>query len=27
MSQHQASHKVWGTMLDDQGAFKSIDME
>jgi serine/threonine protein kinase/ABC-type branched-subunit amino acid transport system substrate-binding protein len=27
MSQHQASHKVWGTMLDDQGTFKSIDME
>jgi branched-chain amino acid transport system substrate-binding protein len=27
MSQHQASHKVWGTMLDDQGAFKSFDME
>jgi ABC-type branched-subunit amino acid transport system substrate-binding protein len=27
MSQHQASHKVWGTMLDDQGAFKSLDME
>jgi branched-chain amino acid transport system substrate-binding protein len=26
-SQHQASHKVWGTMLDDQGAFRSIDME
>ena len=26
-SQHQASHKVWGTMLDDQGVFKSIDME
>jgi ABC-type branched-subunit amino acid transport system substrate-binding protein len=26
-SQHQASRKVWGTMLDDQGAFKSIDME
>jgi ABC-type branched-subunit amino acid transport system substrate-binding protein len=26
-SQHQASHKVWGTMLDDQGAFKSFDME
>jgi ABC-type branched-subunit amino acid transport system substrate-binding protein len=26
-SQHQASHKVWGTMLDDQGGFKSIDME
>jgi ABC-type branched-subunit amino acid transport system substrate-binding protein len=27
MSQHQATHKVWGTMLDDQGGFKSIDME
>lgn len=27
MSQHQASRKVWGTMLDDQGTFKSIDME
>jgi serine/threonine protein kinase/ABC-type branched-subunit amino acid transport system substrate-binding protein len=27
MSQHQASHKVWGTMLDDAGVFKSIDME
>ncbi|HET7505666.1 MAG TPA: ABC transporter substrate-binding protein, partial [Kofleriaceae bacterium] len=27
MSQHQASHKVWGTMLDDQGVFRSIDME
>jgi len=27
MSQHQASHKVWGTILDDQGAFKSLDME
>jgi ABC-type branched-subunit amino acid transport system substrate-binding protein/tRNA A-37 threonylcarbamoyl transferase component Bud32 len=26
-SQHQASRKVWGTMLDDQGAFKSFDME
>jgi serine/threonine protein kinase/ABC-type branched-subunit amino acid transport system substrate-binding protein len=26
-SQHQATHKVWGTMLDDQGTFKSIDME
>jgi ABC-type branched-subunit amino acid transport system substrate-binding protein len=26
-SQHQASHKIWGTMLDDQGVFKSIDME
>jgi branched-chain amino acid transport system substrate-binding protein len=27
MSQHQASRKVWGTVLDDQGAFKSFDME
>jgi hypothetical protein len=27
MSQHQASHKVWGTMLDESGTFKSIDMD
>ena len=27
ISQHQASHKVWGTQLDDQGVFKSLDME
>jgi branched-chain amino acid transport system substrate-binding protein len=27
MSQHQASHKVWGTQLDERGTFKSIDME
>jgi ABC-type branched-subunit amino acid transport system substrate-binding protein len=27
MSQHQASHKVWGTQLDEHGVFKSIDME
>ena len=27
MSQHQASHKVWGTILDDQGVFKSLDMD
>jgi eukaryotic-like serine/threonine-protein kinase len=27
MSQHQASRKVWGTMLDDQGTFKSIEMD
>jgi serine/threonine protein kinase/ABC-type branched-subunit amino acid transport system substrate-binding protein len=26
-SQHQASHKVWGTQLDDHGAFRSIDMD
>ncbi|HEU4729084.1 MAG TPA: ABC transporter substrate-binding protein, partial [Kofleriaceae bacterium] len=27
MSQHQASHKVWGTRLDEQGTFRSFDME
>src|SRR5262249_52878705 len=27
MSEHQASHKVWGTMLDAGGAFKTIEME
>ncbi|HEX7836026.1 MAG TPA: ABC transporter substrate-binding protein, partial [Kofleriaceae bacterium] len=27
MSEHQASHKVWGTELDESGAFRSIDME
>lgn len=27
MSQHQASRKVWGTMIDEQGLFKSFDME
>jgi len=26
-SQHQASHKVWGTVLDTQGQFKSLDMD
>jgi ABC-type branched-subunit amino acid transport system substrate-binding protein len=26
-SQHQASHKVWGTVLDAQGALKSLDMD
>jgi serine/threonine protein kinase/ABC-type branched-subunit amino acid transport system substrate-binding protein len=26
-SQHQASHRVWGTELDERGAFRSIDME
>jgi serine/threonine protein kinase/ABC-type branched-subunit amino acid transport system substrate-binding protein len=26
-SQHQASHRVWGTELDEHGAFRSIDME
>jgi ABC-type branched-subunit amino acid transport system substrate-binding protein len=27
MSQHQASHKVWGTVLDDKGEFRSLDMD
>ncbi len=26
-SQHQASHRVWGTRLDEHGAFRSIDLE
>ncbi len=26
-SMHQASHKVWGTVLDAQGVFKPLDME
>ena len=27
MAEHQGSHKVWGTMIDAQGRFQSIDME
>jgi ABC-type branched-subunit amino acid transport system substrate-binding protein len=27
MSEHQASHKVWGTVLDAQGRVQSLDME
>jgi branched-chain amino acid transport system substrate-binding protein len=27
MSEHQASHKVWGTVLDASGNFQTIDME
>ncbi|OLD06477.1 MAG: hypothetical protein AUI90_12845 [Deltaproteobacteria bacterium 13_1_40CM_3_69_14] len=27
MSEHQASHKVWGTVLDANGNFLTIDME
>jgi serine/threonine protein kinase/ABC-type branched-subunit amino acid transport system substrate-binding protein len=27
VSQHQASHKVWGTVLGDQGTFRSFDMD
>ncbi|HEX3765167.1 MAG TPA: ABC transporter substrate-binding protein [Kofleriaceae bacterium] len=26
-SQHQASHKVWATQLDEHGAFRSIDIQ
>ena len=27
MSEHQASHKVWGTVMDAQGQFKVLDMD
>jgi branched-chain amino acid transport system substrate-binding protein len=27
MSEHQASHKVWGTQLDATGVFRNIDLE
>ena len=27
MSEHQASHKVWGTVLDANGNFQNIDMD
>jgi hypothetical protein len=27
MSEHQGSHRVWGTVMDGQGHFQSIDME
>jgi ABC-type branched-subunit amino acid transport system substrate-binding protein len=27
LSEHQGSHKVWGTVIDDQGHFKLIDLE
>lgn len=27
MSQHQASHKVWATQLDDQGVFRPLDID
>jgi ABC-type branched-subunit amino acid transport system substrate-binding protein len=27
MSEHQGSHKVWGTVIDARGNFQSIDME
>ncbi len=27
MSEHQASHKVWGTVLDANGNFQTLDMD
>ncbi|HTS80110.1 MAG TPA: ABC transporter substrate-binding protein [Myxococcaceae bacterium] len=27
MSEHQASHKVWGTVMDEKGQFRTLDME
>jgi serine/threonine protein kinase/ABC-type branched-subunit amino acid transport system substrate-binding protein len=27
LSEHQGSHKVWGTVVDAQGTFQSLDME
>jgi ABC-type branched-subunit amino acid transport system substrate-binding protein len=27
MSEHQASHKVWGTVLDEKGNFSTFDLE
>src|SRR6266850_6035064 len=27
MSEHQASHKVWGTVLDANGNFQALDMD
>ena len=26
-SEHQASHKVWGTVIDAQGAYRALDLE
>ena len=26
-SQHQASHKLWGSVLDSEGHFQSLDLE
>jgi len=26
-SQHQASHKVWGTVLDSAGHYRELDLE
>ena len=27
MSEHQASHKVWGTMLDEKGQFQTFQLD
>jgi ABC-type branched-subunit amino acid transport system substrate-binding protein len=27
LSEHQSSHKVWGTVMDGQGQFKTLEME
>src|SRR5207302_4283173 len=27
MSEHQASHKVWGTVIDEKGNFQTIDLD
>jgi hypothetical protein len=27
MSEHQASHKVWGTVLDSSGNFQPVEMD
>jgi ABC-type branched-subunit amino acid transport system substrate-binding protein len=27
MSEHQASHKVWGTVIDGSGNFQSLELE
>jgi branched-chain amino acid transport system substrate-binding protein len=26
-AEHQASHKIWGTTLDDKGKYQSVDLE
>jgi hypothetical protein len=27
MSEHQASHKVWGTVLDASGNFQTVELD
>jgi branched-chain amino acid transport system substrate-binding protein len=26
-AEHQASHKIWGTELDEKGVYQAIDLE